>query len=60
MKIDYIIAMDFTYKNVEITNCKNIKQLKQRIKRNEIIDILNGKDIEHINSSYIIFFGDEI
>ena len=60
MKIDYIIAMDFTYRNVEIINCKNIKQLKQRIKRNEVIDILNDGIKEYINSSYIMFFGDEI
>lgn len=60
MKIDFIIAADFTYKNVEVTNCKNMFQFKRRIQRNQVIDLLVDGIEEHVNSSYIIFFGKEI
>lgn len=57
LKLKYLKAMDFLFENVEILNCKNIKQFKNKIKRNEVIKIKNEDMIEYINSSYIMFFG---
>lgn len=57
LKLKYLKAMDFLFENVEILNCKNIKQFKNKIKRNEVIKIKNEDMVEYINSSYIMFFG---
>lgn len=60
MKIDFIVTIDFTYHDIEILNCKNIKELKRKVNKGQIIDVLNSGQEEHINSDYIIFFGKEI
>lgn len=57
MKLKYIKTMDFIFEDVEIINCKDIEELKHKIKENEVIEILNYGEIEYINSSYIMFFG---
>lgn len=57
LKLKYLKAMDFLFENVEILNCKNIKQFKNKIKRNEVIKIKNEDMVEYINSSYIMLFG---
>ena len=60
MKVGYIKTMDFTFKNVEVVNCKNVKQLNNKIKKCEVIIINNDGEIEFVNSSYIMFYGGEI
>lgn len=57
LKLKYLKTMDFLFENVEILNCKNMKQFENKIKRNEVIKIKNEDTIEYINSSYIMFFG---
>lgn len=57
LKVDFIQTMDFIFKNVWVIDCKNIKQLKRKIKRNEVISIINNGSLEHINSSYIMYLG---
>jgi len=57
LKLKYLKTMDFLFEDVEILNCKNIKQFENKIKRNEVIKIKNEDTIEYINSSYIMFFG---
>ena len=49
--------MEFLFEDVEVLNCKNMKQFENKIKRNEVVKIKNGDMIEYINSSYIMFFG---
>ena len=57
MKATYIKTMDFTFEDVEILNVLDNGQLMEKIKENEVIKIKNGKQIEYINSSYIMFYG---
>lgn len=57
MKLKYIKTMDFTFEDIEILNCNTIKELKNKIKKNEVIDIFNDNAVEYINSSYIMYFG---
>lgn len=56
MKVKYIKTMDFTFEDVEILNCKDVNELNNKIKENEVIEINNGGEIEYINSSYIMYF----
>ena len=57
MKLKYIKTMDFTFENIIVLNCNNIKELENRIKENEVIEINNLGTVEYINSSYIMYFG---
>lgn len=57
LKLKYLKTMEFLFEDVEVLNCKNMKQFGNKIKRNEVIKIKNGDMIEYINSSYIMFFG---
>lgn len=57
LKLKYLKTMEFLFEDVEVLNCKRMKQFKNKIKRNEVIKIKNGDMIEYINSSYIMFFG---
>lgn len=56
-KLEYIKTMDFTFTNVSIMKCKDIEELCNKIKENEVIKILNGDKFEYVNSSYIMYFG---
>lgn len=56
MKAVYIKTMDFTFEDVIIFNAKTEKELLDKIKENEVIKILNGTEMEYINSSYIMYF----
>lgn len=56
MKAKYIRTMDVDLDNVEITNCKTPKELENKIKENEVIEISNEGRTEYINSSYIMFY----
>lgn len=58
MKLDFIKTIDFTYRNIEVINCRNINQFKRKVKNNEVISVLNQGYVEHINSSYIMFFAE--
>lgn len=57
LKLKYLKAMEFLFEDVEVLNCKNMKQFENKIKRNKVVKIKNGDMIEYINSSYIMFFG---
>lgn len=56
MKLKYIKTMDFTFKDIDVLNCKTTEELMNKIKENEIIKIKNEDSIEYINSSYIMYF----
>lgn len=57
LKLKYLKTMEFLFEDVEVLNCKSMKQFENKIKRNEVIKIKNRDMIEYINSSYIMFFG---
>lgn len=57
LKLKHLKTMEFLFEDVEVLNCKSMKQFENKIKRNEVIKIKNGDMIEYINSSYIMFFG---
>ena len=56
MKVNYIKTVDFIFEDVTIINCKNIEELCNKIKENEVIEINNGGEIEYINSVCIMYF----
>lgn len=57
MKVNFIKTMDFTFEDVEVTNCDNMEQLYKKIRDNDVVQIDNDGYIEHINPAYIMFFG---
>lgn len=57
MHLNYIKTMDFTFEDVEVTNCDNMEQLYEKIRDNDVVQIDNDGYIEHINPAYIMFFG---
>jgi hypothetical protein len=57
MKLKYIKTMDFMFENIEVVNAIDIDCFMSKIKRGEVIEILNEGDKEYINSSYIMYFG---
>lgn len=57
MKLKYIKTMDFMFENIIVLNCKDVKELEDRIKENEVIEINNLGTVEYLNSSYIMYFG---
>lgn len=57
MHLDYIKTMDFTFEDIEVTNCDNMEQLYKKIRDNDVVQIDNDGYIEHINPAYIMFFG---
>lgn len=57
MHLNYIKTMDFTFEDIEVTNCDNIEQLYKKIRDNDVVQIDNDGYIEHINPAYIMFFG---
>ena len=56
MYLSYIKTMDFTFEEIEVINCKDIAELNNKIKENEVIEIINNGVKEYINSSYIMFY----
>lgn len=57
MHLNYIKTMDFTFEDVEVTNCDNMEQLYKKIRDNDVVQIDNDGYIEYINPAYIMFFG---
>lgn len=57
MHLNYIKTMDFTFEDIEVTNCDNMEQLYKKIRDNDVVQIDNDGYIEHINPAYIMFFG---
>ncbi len=58
MKLKNIVTMDeeLTFRNVEILNIKNEKQLDRAIQNNKVLKIKEKNIIYNLNSSYIIFY----
>ena len=58
MKLKNIVTMDeeLTFRNVEILNIKNEKQLDKAIQNNKLLKIKEKNIIYNLNSSYIIFY----
>lgn len=58
MRLKNIVAMDeeLTFRNVEILNIKNEKQLDKAIQNNKVLKIKEKNIIYNLNSSYIIFY----
>ena len=58
MRLKNIVAMDeeLTFRNVEILNIKNEKQLDKVIQNNKVLKIKEKNIIYNLNSSYIIFY----
>lgn len=56
MKAKYIKTMDFTFYDVDILNAQNEEEMANRIEKNQVIKINNEGTIEHINSSYIMYY----
>lgn len=58
MKLKNIVTMDedLTFRNVEILNIKNEKQLDKAIRNNKVLKIKEKNIIYNLNSSYIIFY----
>lgn len=56
IKAKYIQTMDFTFENVIIVNCDNESTLENKIKYGEVLKILNEKEIEYINSQYVMYY----
>lgn len=58
MKLKNIFTMDeeLTFRNVEILNIKNEKQLDKAIQKNKVLKIKEKNIIYNLNSSYIIFY----
>ncbi len=58
MKLKNIVTMDeeLTFRNVEILNIKNEKQLDKAIQNNKVLKIKEKNIIYNLNSSYIIFY----
>ena len=47
---------ELTFRNVEILNIKNEKQLDKAIQNNKVLKIKEKNIIYNLNSSYIIFY----
>ena len=58
MRLKNIVTMDeeLTFRNVEILNIKNEKQLDKVIQNNKVLKIKEKNIIYNLNSSYIIFY----
>ena len=58
MKLKNIITIDegLTFRNIEVLNCKTIRQLDKAIQNNKVLEIKEDNEIYKINSSYIIFY----
>lgn len=58
MKLKNIVTMDeeLTFRNVELLNIKNEKQLDKAIQNNKVLKIKEKNIIYNLNSSYIIFY----
>ncbi len=58
MRLKNIVTMDeeLTFRNVEILNIKNEKQLDKAIQNNKVLKIKEKNIIYNLNSSYIIFY----
>ena len=58
MRLKNIVTMDeeLTFRNVEILNIKNEKQLDRAIQNNKVLKIKEKNIIYNLNSSYIIFY----
>lgn len=58
MKLKNIVTMDdeVTFKNVDVLNIKNEKQLDKAIQNNKILKVEENGVIYNLNSSYIIFY----
>ena len=58
MRLKNIVTMDeeLTFRNVEILNIKNEKQLDKAIQKNKVLKIKEKNIIYNLNSSYIIFY----
>lgn len=37
LKLKYLKTMEFLFEDVEVLNCKSMKQFENKIKRNEVI-----------------------
>ena len=57
LRLKYIKTMDFTFENVDVLECNNLKELRDKIKENEVIVVNTGDSVDYINSNYIMFFG---
>ena len=55
-EFDILSPMNFTFENVQVLNCKNIKDFENKIMKNKPILINNEGIIEGINSSYIMYW----
>lgn len=58
MKVKSIVTMDdeITFKDIEILNINNTKQLDKAIQNNKVLEIKENENIYKLNSSYIIFY----
>ena len=58
MRLKNIVTMneELTFRNVEILNIKNEKQLDKAIQNNKVLKIKEKNIIYNLNSSYIIFY----
>lgn len=58
MKLKNILTMDdeIIFKNVNVLNIKNEKQLDKAIQNNKILKVEENGVIYNLNSSYIIFY----
>lgn len=57
LELKFIKTMDFTFEDIKVLECEDIKTLMKKIKDNDVVIIENEGIIEYINSSYIMYFG---
>lgn len=57
MKLKYIKTMDFMFEDIEVVNALDIDHFISKIKRGDVIEVLNDGEREYINPSYIMYFG---
>ena len=56
IKAKYIKTMDFTFTDIILLECIDEKNVRNKIKNNEVIAIINDGKIEYINPSYIMYY----
>lgn len=57
LELKFIKTMDFTFEDIKVLECEDIKTLMKKIKDNDVVIIENEEIIEYVNSSYIMYFG---
>ena len=56
VKIEFLKTMDFDWYRVKVLNCKDLNELNNKIKENEVLEVEIANQIYYINSSYVMYY----